>query len=155
MIVPISKELYPSLVRIALQDIGAMYQSAIYEELEDIARGKNFGVCAVDNGEPAGYAVARRTVDTYHLLTLAVDKAHRGKGYGARILDSIFAEIEQQGGKILNVVTDADANESLRFYLRNGFALTGIVQDEFIPGVAQAHLTRRMGYHPFSQETSA
>jgi hypothetical protein len=139
MIVPISKELYPSLVRIALQDIGAMYQSAIYDELEDIARGKNFGVCAMDNGEPAGYAVARRTVDTYHLLTL----------------DSIFAEIEQQGGKILNVVTDADANESLRFYLRNGFALTGIVQDEFIPGVAQAHLTRRMGYRPFSQEASA
>ncbi len=148
MIVPISKELYPDLMNIALQDIGAMYQSAIQDEFEDISRGKCFGVCALENGMPVGYAVAKRTVDTYHLLTLAVDKQYRGKGYGGLMIDSIFAEIEQQGGKILNVVTDADANESLRFYLRNGFALTGIVQDEFIPGVAQAHLTRRMGYRP-------
>ena len=148
MIVPISKELYPRLVNIALQDIGAMYQGAIYDELEDITLGKSFGVCALENGEPVGYAVAKRTVDTYHLLTLAVDTQHRGKGFGSLMLDSIFAEIEQQGGKILNVVTDADANESLRFYLRNGFALTGIVQDEFIPGVSQAHLTRRKGYRP-------
>ena len=148
MIVPISKELYPRLVNIALQDIGAMYQGAIYDELEDITLGKSFGVCALENGEPVGYAVAKRTVDTYHLLTLVVDTQHRGKGFGSLMLDSIFAEIEQQGGKILNVVTDADANESLRFYLRNGFALTGIVQDEFIPGVAQAHLTRRKGYRP-------
>lgn len=148
MIVPISKELFPGLVKIALQDIGSMYQSSIHDELEDVTHGKSFGVCAIDNGDPVGYAVARRTVDTYHLLTLAVDKQHRSKGYGSLMLDSIFAEIEQQGGKILNVVTDADANESLRFYLRNGFALTGIVQDEFIPGVAQAHLTRRMGYRP-------
>ena len=148
MIVPISKELYPRLVNIALQDIGAMYQGAIYDELEDITLGKSFGVCALENGEPVGYAVAKRTVDTYHLLTLAVDTQHRGKGFGSLMLDSIFAEIEQQGGKILNVVTDADANESLRFYLRNGFAMTGIVQDEFIPGVAQAHLTRRKGYRP-------
>lgn len=150
MIVSISKELHPSLIEIALQDIGFMYETAIRDELEDIARGKNFGVCALDNGAPVGYIVARKTVDTYHLLTLAVDKQHRNKGFGSLMLDSVFAEIERQGGKILNVVTDADANESLRFYLKNGFALTGIVQDEFIPGVAQAHLTRRTGYRPFS-----
>jgi ribosomal-protein-alanine N-acetyltransferase len=148
MIVPITKELCPDLMKIALQDIGSMYQSAIHDELEDVTNGKSFGVCAIDNGNPIGYAVAKRTVDTYHLLTFAVDKHHRSRGYGSLILDSIFAEIEQQGGKILNVVTDADANESLRFYLRNGFSLAGIVQDEFIPGVAQAHLTRRMGYKP-------
>lgn len=148
MIVPISKELYPKLINIALQDIGFMYQAAIQDELEDIILGKCFGICVLDNDEPVGYAVAKRTVDTYHLLTLAIDKQHRGKGFGSLMLDSIFAEIEQQGGSILNVVTDADANESLRFYLRNGFALTGIVQDEFIPGVAQAHLTRRRGYLP-------
>ena len=148
MIVPISKELYPKLINIALQDIGPMYQTAIQDELEDTILGKSFGICVLENDEPVGYAVAKKTVDTYHLLTLAIDTQHRGKGFGSLMLDSIFAEIEQHGGNILNVVTDADANESLRFYLRNGFALTGIVQDEFIPGVAQAHLTRRRGYLP-------
>ena len=147
-IAPITKELHPGLVKIALQDIGSMYESAIHDELEEVTRGRSFGVCALENGTPIGYAVAKKTVDTYHLLTFAVDEPHRGRGCGSLILDGIFAEIEQQGGKILNVVTDADANESLRFYLRNGFALAGIVQDEFISGVAQAHLTRRIGYKP-------
>jgi ribosomal protein S18 acetylase RimI-like enzyme len=148
MITPISATLYPLLASIAMQDIGPMYQSEILDELEDISRGKCFGVCAMDNGQPVGYVTVKKTVDTYHLLTIAVDKLHRGKGYGSRMLDGIFAEIENQGGRILNVITDADANESLRFYLRNGFVLTGIVQDEFISGVAQVHLTRRMGYKP-------
>lgn len=148
MITPISATLYPLLASIAMQDIGPMYQSEILDELEDISRGKCFGVCAMDNGQPVGYVTVKKTVDTYHLLTIAVDKLHRGKGYGSRMLDGVFAEIENQGGRILNVITDADANESLRFYLRNGFVLTGIVQDEFISGVAQVHLTRRMGYKP-------
>lgn len=148
MIVPITKEFHPGLVKIALQDIGAMYESAIHDELEEVESGKSFGICAIDNGNLLGYAVAKRTVDTYHLLTFAVDRDHRGRGYGSLILDGIFGQIEQQGGKILNVVTDADANDVLRFYLKNGFALTGIVQDEFISGVAQVHLTRRLGYKP-------
>lgn len=148
MITPISATLYPLLASIAMQDIGPMYQSEILDELEDISRGKCFGVCAMDNGQPVGYVTVKKTVDTYHLLTIAVDKLHRGKGYGSRMLDGIFAEIENQGGRILNVITDADANQSLRFYLKNGFVLTGIVQDEFISGVAQVHLTRRVGYKP-------
>ena len=148
MIVPISENLYPNLVKIALQDIGAMYQSEIEDELEDIERGKCFGISAVHNGQPVGFVIAKKTVDTYHLLTIAVDKNYRGRGYGSMMLDGIFSEIEKQGGRILNVTTDADSNESLRFYLKNGFVLTGIVQDEFISGVAQVHLTRRMGYKP-------
>jgi len=148
MIVPISKELYPDLAKIALQDIGPVYQSEIHDELEDISQGKCFGICVLENNVPVGYVIVKKTVDTYHLLTIAVDKLHRGKGYGSQMLDGIFAEIEKQDGRILNVITDADANESLRFYLKNGFVLTGIVQDEFISGVAQVHLTRRMGYTP-------
>ncbi len=150
MIVPITKELAPELEKIALQDIGAMYQSDIHEELEGIGRGKFFGFCAMENDKPIGYVVAKKTVNTYQLLIIAVDKDHRNKGYGARLVDRIFAEIRQRGGKILNVITDADANDSLCFYLKNGFVLTGIVQDEFISGVAQAHLTKRMGFNPQS-----
>lgn len=148
MITPIPAALYPQLASIAMQDIGPMYQSEILDELEDISRGKCFGVCAMENGQPVGYVTVKKTVNTYHLLTIAVDSLYRGKGYGSRMLDGIFAEIENQGGRILNVITDADANQSLRFYLKNGFVLTGIVQDEFISGVAQVHLTRRVGYKP-------
>ena len=127
-----------------------MYQPDIHEELEGIGRGKFFGFCAMENDKPIGYVVAKKTVNTYQLLIIAIDKDHRNKGYGARLVERIFAEIRQRGGKILNVITDADANDSLCFYLKNGFVLTGIVQDEFISGVAQAHLTKRMGFNPQS-----
>lgn len=145
MIVPVSKDLFPDLVKIALQEFSALYQTEVHAELEDILQGRCFGLCAMNDGRPIGYVIAKRTVDTYHLLTIAVDENHRGQGHGSRLLDGIFAEVAQQGGRILNVITDADASESLRFYLKNGFFLTGIVQDEFISGVAQVHLTRRMG----------
>lgn len=148
MIIPITKELAPELEKIALQDIGAMYQPDIREELEGIEGGKFFGFCAVDNNKPVGYVIAKKTVNTYQLMLIAVDENHRSKGYGTQLVDRIFTEIQKQGGRILNVITDADANDSLCFYLKNGFVLTGIVQDEFISGVAQAHLTRRMGFNP-------
>ncbi|WP_177170333.1 GNAT family N-acetyltransferase [Nitrosomonas marina] len=148
MIVPISESLYPDLLRIALQDIGTIYRSEIEQELNDISFGKCFGISLMHNDESIGYVIVKKTIDTYHLMTIAVDKNHRGKGYGSMMLDGIFTEIEKRGGRILNVTTDADANASLCFYLKNGFVLTGIVQDEFISGVAQAHLTRRMGYKP-------
>lgn len=150
MIVPITKDLAPELEKIALQDIGAMYQPDIHEELEGIEGGKFFGFCAMESNKPVGYVIAKKTVNTYQLMLIAVDESHRSKGYGAQLVDRIFTEIRQRGGKILNVITDADANDSLCFYLKNGFVLTGIVQDEFISGVAQAHLTKRMGFNPQS-----
>ncbi len=148
MIIPISQEMHPQLIEIALQEMGSMYHSELHEELQDIGRGKCFGLCKLENGNPIGYVVAKKTIDAYHLLTIAVDVEHRGKGYGSLLIDTIFAEIEKKGGRILNVITDAEANESIRFYLKNSFVLTGIVQDEFISGVAQVHLTKRAGYSP-------
>lgn len=64
-------------------------------------RGKCFGLCKLENGKPVGYVVAKRTIDAYHLLTIAVDIEHRGKGYGSLLIDSIFTEIEKKGGESL------------------------------------------------------
>lgn len=150
MITPITKDLCDELEHIAMQEIGAMYRPEIQAQLADIESGQHFGLCVMENNKPAGYVIAKKTVNTYQLLTIAVDENHRNKGYGSQLVDGIFAAVQQLGGKILNVTTDADANDALRFYLKNGFVLTGIVQDEFIPGVAQAHLTRRAGFIPQS-----
>ncbi|MBX3618084.1 GNAT family N-acetyltransferase [Nitrosomonas sp.] len=148
MITAITKDISLELEKIALQDIGSMYQPDIHEELEGIEKGKYFGFYAIEDSKPVGYVVAKKTVNTYQLMVIAVDKSYRNKGYGSQLVDRVFSEIQKQGGRILNVITDADANDSLCFYLKNGFVLTGIVQDEFISGVAQAHLTRRVGFNP-------
>lgn len=148
MITEITKEMHPELEKIAMQDIGKMYLPDIQEELRGIENGKYFGFCALEDNKPVGFIVAKRTVNTHQLVVIAVDINYRSKGYGAQLVDRVFAEIQKQGGRILNVITDADADESLRFYLKSGFVLAGIVQDEFISGVAQAHLTKRMGFNP-------
>ena len=88
-----------------------------------------------------GYAVYHRTIQTYHLDTIVVDRARRGEGIGTGLLASIRAALREAAPVILNVVTDATASETLAFYRRSGFVVAGYVKDEFLPGVIQAHLT--------------
>jgi GNAT superfamily N-acetyltransferase len=129
------------LLAIALQDMSAGYREALEDELEGIAGGTHRGVWAVGRMAPAGYAVYHRTVQTHHLDTIAVDRSWRGMGIGRALLDWICADLRRTGPSVLNVVTDASARETLRFYLDRGFVLAGRVRDEFLPGVTQAHLT--------------
>jgi ribosomal protein S18 acetylase RimI-like enzyme len=129
------------LLAIAAQDMSPGYHAALERELDDVARDVARGICALDGTTPIGYAVYRRTVQTYHLDTIAVDRSRRRAGIGTALLDSVRADLRHPGPTILNVVTDAKALETLAFYFRQGFVLAGYVKDEFLPGVTQAHLT--------------
>ena len=129
------------LLAIAAQDMSAGYHTALERELDDVARGEARGICAVDGTTPVGYAVYHRTVQTYHLDTIAVDRSRRRAGIGAALLDSVCADLRHPGPTILNMVTDAKALDTLAFYFRQGFVLAGYVKDELLPGVTQAHLT--------------
>lgn len=129
------------LLAIAAQDMSAGYHAVLERELDDVSRGASRGLCAIDGDTPVGYAVYHRTVRTYHLDTIAVDRSRRGAGIGTALLDAVRAGLRAAGPTILNVVTDAAARETLAFYFRQGFVLAGYVKDEFLPGVTQAHLT--------------
>ena len=129
------------LLAIAEQDMSPGYHAALERELDDVASGASSGICAVDGGMAIGYAVYHRTVETYHLDTIAVDRARRGEGIGAALLAAVRADLPLARPIILNVVTDAAASETLAFYRRSGFKVAGYVKDEFVPGVTQAHLT--------------
>lgn len=129
------------LVAIAAQDMRAGYHAALEHELEDVGAGASRGICALDGTTPVGYAVYHKTVQTYHLDTIAVDRARRGEGIGTGLLASVRAALRQAAPTVLNVVTDATAFKTLAFYRRNGFMVAGYVQDEFFLGVIQAHLT--------------
>ena len=135
------KEDRAPLLTIAEQDMSVGYHAALECELDDVARGASRGICAVDGATPVGYAVYRRTVQTYHLDTIAVDRARRGEGIGTALLASVRAALRQAKPTTLNVVTDATASEVLAFYRRSGFVVAGYVKDEFLPGVIQVHLT--------------
>jgi GNAT superfamily N-acetyltransferase len=135
------KEDRARLLAIAAQDMSVGYHAALERELDDVAPAASRGICAVDGTTPVGYAVYHRTVQTYHLDTIAVDRSRRGAGIGTALLASVRADLRQAGPTILNVVTDAAARETLASYFRQGFVLAGFVKDEFLPGVTQAHLT--------------
>jgi GNAT superfamily N-acetyltransferase len=137
----IGREDRARLLAIAAQDMSAGYHAALERELDDVARGASSGLCAIDGTTPVGYAVYHRTVRTYHLDTIAVDRSRRGAGIGTALLDAVRAGLRAAGPTILNVVTDAAARETLAFYFHQGFVLAGYVKDEFLPGVTQAHLT--------------
>jgi ribosomal protein S18 acetylase RimI-like enzyme len=129
------------LLAISAQDMSVGYHATLEREFNDVAGGLSRGICAVDGTTPVGYAVYRRTVHTYHLDTIAVDRARRGEGIGTALLASVRAALRQAKPTILNVVTDATAFEVLAFYRHSGFVVAGYVKDEFFPGVIQAHLT--------------
>src|SRR5262245_4846149 len=129
------------LLAIATQDMSAGYHATLERELDDVAGGASHGICAVDGATPIGYAVYHQTVQTYHLDTIAVDRARRGEGIGTQLLASVRTALRPATPTILNVVTDATAFHTLGFYRRNGFTVAGYVRGEFLPGVIQVHLT--------------
>ena len=124
--------------------MGIDHRAMRQRELDAVSRGTSRGVCAFEGTTPVGYAVYHRTVQTYHLDTIAVDRSRRRAGIGSALLEGICTDLKQTGPTALNVVTDASAHAALRFYLDRGFVLAGYVRDEFLPGVTQAHLTREI-----------
>src|SRR5260370_17835814 len=83
----------PRLLAIAVQDMSVGYHATLERELDDVAGGGSHGICAVDETTPVGYAVYRRTVQTYHLDTIAVDRARRVEGIGTALLPSVPAPL--------------------------------------------------------------
>ena len=132
------------LLAIAAQDMGGDDPALRQRELDEVSRGTSRGVCAFEGTTPVGYAVYHRTVQTYHLDTIAVDRPRQRAGIGSALLEWICTDLERRGPTVLNVVTDASAHAVLRFYLARGFVLAGSVKDELRPGVTQAHLTREI-----------
>ena len=132
------------LLAIAAQDMSPAYRHAFVHELDRVARGTARGICALDDATPVGYAIYRRTVQTFALDTLAVERTRRGAGIGAALLDAVCSALQPARPTVLNAVTDAAAQDIVAFYLRHGFHLAGYVEDEFLLGVTQAHLTREL-----------
>ena len=132
------------LLAIAAQDMSHSYHATLEAELAEVGRGAARGVCAFEGTTPVGYAVYHRTVQTYLIDTIAVDRSRRRAGIGTALLAAVRADLRSAAPSVLNVITDAGAPDALAFYVRQGFAVAGYVRDEFLPGVTQVHLTQEI-----------
>lgn len=86
-------------------------------------------VAAVD-GQDAGFALARSTLDDGELLLLATRPALRGRGVGSALLRSIVAEARNRNVRKLHLEVRA-GNAAVQLYLREGFAKIGDRRDYY------------------------
>lgn len=75
----------------------------------------------VANGERVGFVVIRKRSDHILLDHLYILPAHQGRGFGAQVLQSIFAEAD--AAKLSVRVGALKGSRSNGFYRRHGFVL--------------------------------
>lgn len=85
------------------------------------------GICLVCRceGQVAGYLVADRFIDVWHLMNLCVDRQFRRRHLAVRLMEAYFAITEQYAhrGHALEVRASNHAAQTL--YRRLGFVTTG------------------------------
>src|ERR671929_117965 len=79
-----------------------------------------------EDGALVGYLIVSRYVDAWHVMNVAVDPAHRGRGVGTMLLERLFdltADDSRRGYTLEVRVTNAKA---ISLYERLGFEARGI-----------------------------
>jgi ribosomal-protein-alanine N-acetyltransferase len=84
------------------------------------------GAYDADTEELVGYLIISRYVDAWHIMNIAVDPDHRGRGVGTMLLERLFeltADDARRGYTLEVRVSNATA---IRLYERLGFRSRGI-----------------------------
>ena len=68
-----------------------------------------------------GTAALSRHGDTWELAKMTVDDAHRGKGYGNRLVTEAIAHAKNAGATGIELVSNTKLEAAIRLYLRHGF----------------------------------
>jgi ribosomal-protein-alanine acetyltransferase len=102
-----------------------------------LSRSHRFLV-ARDQGEMAGYVVGQQAGwgrrSHGHIVSIAVQKSHRGRGLGALLLNEMLAQLRDAG--VDEVVLEVgEANQTaIRLYRRLGFEVDRTLPDFYGPG---------------------
>jgi ribosomal protein S18 acetylase RimI-like enzyme len=104
-------------------------------------RPGDLGVVAEANGEVVGAALCRLFTEDDHgegyvdahtpELAIAVNREHRGRGIGARLLDALEVRARSAGFRQLSLSVDQE-NPSARLYLRAGYTILSQDEDGFL-----------------------
>lgn len=86
-----------------------------------------------------GTAAVARHGDTWELAKMTVAEAHRGKGYGDRLLTESIAHVKNAGGSVVELVSNTKLESAIRLYRRHGF-----VEMPLQPGEIYARANIRM-----------
>jgi len=77
------------------------------------------------DGEDAGMALWRTTIDEAELLTIAVQAAHRRRGAGRALLDAVIERVRERGARVLFLEVGVDNPPARSLYSQAGFTEVG------------------------------
>ena len=123
------------------------------EILDDFHAGdmgaEHIAVVCEHGGEPVGYAYYAPDVMTdgsWYIYWIAVSPTLHGKGVGREILRFAEDDIRRRNGRILFIETSSlpTYETTRRFYLRQGYEITGVLRDFYTDGDDMVIFRKRM-----------
>jgi ribosomal-protein-alanine N-acetyltransferase len=95
------------------------------------------------NRQIIGYGGLCVYPDEAFIQTIAVDRAHQGRGIGARLLTALLDEAERRGRNVVMLEVRADNEVAQRLYGRFGFEAVGVRKGYYQPSNTDAFVMVR------------
>jgi ribosomal protein S18 acetylase RimI-like enzyme len=120
------------------------YEVEVLQEVLDDYHGQRTGpehIAIVDEraGQVVGYAYYApdvMTERTWFLYWIAVSKTVQAKGVGTSLLAHAEEDVRKRNGRLMIIETSSLPHSELtrKFYLKNGYAVTGVLRDFYSDG---------------------
>jgi ribosomal protein S18 acetylase RimI-like enzyme len=126
---------------------------ALQEVLDDYHAGRSGDdhVAIVDerDGQVVGYAYYAPDIMTdrsWYLYWIAVAKDVQARGIGGALLRHAEADVRSRNGRLLFIETSSLPHSELtrKFYLKHGYAITGVLRDFYSDGDDMVIFRKRM-----------
>ena len=79
-----------------------------------------------ENGALVGYLIVSRYVDAWHVMNVAVDPEHRGRGVGTMLLERLFDLTAEDAHRGYTLEVRVSNDVAIRLYEQAGFRARGI-----------------------------
>ena len=92
----------------------------------ELAKGTSICLGAFEGDQLVGYIVNSRYVDAWHVMNVAVDPDHRGRGIATMLLERLFELTDEDDGRGYTLEVRVSNREAIRLYEKLGFERHGI-----------------------------
>jgi ribosomal-protein-alanine N-acetyltransferase len=92
----------------------------------EIAKPSSICLGAFENGDLLGYLIISRYVDAWHVMNIAVDPDHRGRGVARTLFDRLFELTAGDEARGYTLEVRVSNQEAIRLYDRLGFRSKGV-----------------------------
>lgn len=130
---------------ILAETMGLEYREEDLKELSRIISGEQIGFVASPEDYIVGYITCMKTFQAYKLETLAVRKDFQGMDIGKKLVAHLEGYLIENVTKpiVLNIVTNDNSSDPVKeFYIKCGYKISGVVENEYALGDRQVHLSK-------------